>query len=142
MALLLAPMGVSFADAPVELAQLTIERRVIIRVPLVAQPRAGRPAPPPPSPEDWDEKKGPRCIAIRSIRSAALGARNSVDLILTNSQRYRARFGKQCRAADFYAGFYIEPTDDGSLCAGRDDIQARSGMACEVDSFRRLVPER
>ncbi|RVT42385.1 hypothetical protein ENE74_05950 [Sphingobium algorifonticola] len=135
-------MSASFADAPVMLAQLAIERRVIIRVPLVAPPRAGRPAPPPPVPQEWDEKKGPRCIAIRSIRSAALGARNSVDLILTNSQRYRARFAKRCRAADFYAGFYIEPTADGSLCAGRDDIQARSGMACEVDSFRRLVPDR
>ena len=116
---------------------------MIIRVPLAAQPRAGGRvrAPAPPSIE-WDEKKGPRCIAIRSIQSAALGERSSVDLILNNGQRYRARFDKQCRAADFYAGFYIEPTGDGSLCAGRDDIQARSGSACEVDSFKRLVRER
>ncbi|CAH0351954.1 hypothetical protein BH11PSE5_BH11PSE5_11400 [soil metagenome] len=136
IALLLAPVG-----APVEFAQLRIEQRVIIRVPLVRQPRAGQPTPPP-EPQEWDEKKGPRCVAIKSVRSAALGGRNSVDLILSNNQRFRARFGKQCRAADFYAGFYIEPTDDGSLCAGRDYIQARSGLTCEVESFKRLVPER
>ena len=137
IALLIVPVS---GSAPVELAQLSIEQRVIIRVPLARPPRPGRPAPPPER-QDWDEKKGPRCIAIRSIRSAALGDRNSVDLILFNSQRYRARFQRGCRSADFYSGFYIEPTDDGSLCAGRDNIQARSGLSCEVDSFRRLVPE-
>lgn len=136
IALLLAPV-----DMPVELAQLSIQQRVIIRVPLVRAPRPGRPAPESPVIE-WDEKKGPRCVAIRSIRSAAIGGKNGIDLILSNSQRYRARFGRRCRAADFYSGFYIEPTDDGSLCAGRDNIQARSGMECEIDSFKRLVPDR
>ncbi|WP_413818517.1 hypothetical protein [Sphingobium sp.] len=138
IALLLVPMA---GAAPVELAQVTIEQRVIIRVPVVRQPRSGRPVPPP-RPQEWDEKKGPRCVAIRSIASAALGDRNSVDLILSNNQRYRARLARRCRSADFYSGFYIEPSDDGSLCAGRDAIQARSGPSCEVDSFKRLVPER
>ncbi|MGK2909367.1 MAG: hypothetical protein ACSLE1_06170 [Sphingobium sp.] len=127
--------------APVELAQLTIEQRVIIRVPLVRQGPRGRPAPEPER-QEWDERKGPRCLAVRSIRSAALGGRNSIDLILNNGQRYRARFARSCRSEDFYAGFYIKPTDDGSLCAGRDDIQARSGLSCEVDGFRHLVPEK
>lgn len=124
-----------------EFAQLTVEQRVIIRVPLVAPPRRGRPAPPP-EPEEWDEKKGPRCVAIRSIRSADLTDRNSVDLILSNGQRYRARFGRHCPSAAFYSGFYVEPADDGSLCAGRDDIKSRSGISCEVESFKRLVPDR
>lgn len=142
IAMLLVPVGASAsAEGSVRFAQVTIEQRVIIRVPLVAPPRPGRPAPPPPV-QDWDEKKGPRCLAIRSIRSADLTGRNSVDLILSNSQRYRARFGRGCQSAAFYSGFYIEPTADGSLCAGRDDVQSRGGISCEVDSFRRLVPER
>ncbi|AUW60437.1 hypothetical protein C1T17_18625 [Sphingobium sp. SCG-1] len=139
--LLVSVGGSAFAGPPTEFAQLTIEQRVIIRVPLVAPPRRGRPAAAPEA-QDWDEKKGPRCLAIRSIRSADLSERNSVDLILSNSQRYRARFGRGCQSAAFYSGFYIEPTDDGSLCAGRDDVKSRGGISCEVDSFKRLVPER
>lgn len=138
IALLLVPMS---GTAPIEMAQLSIEQRVIIRVPPVRR-RARSRSVLPSEPQEWDEHKGPRCLAIRSIGAAALGGRNSIDLILTNGQRYRARFAKRCRSEDFYSGFYVEATDDGSLCAGRDNIQARSGMSCEVDSFRRLVPEK
>jgi hypothetical protein len=130
--LLLTPSG----DAPVELAQLSIEQRVIIRVPLARPLRA-----PPPAAVEWEEKKGPRCVAIRSIRQAAITSRNGVDLILSNSHRYRARMNKGCRSADFFSGFYLEPSGDGSLCAGRDNIQSRSGMECEIVSFKRLVPD-
>lgn len=129
--LLLTPGG-----APVALAQLSIEQRVIIRVPLARPLRA-----PPPAAVEWEEKKGPKCIAIRSIRQAAVTSRSGVDLILSNSHRYRARMTKGCRSADFFSGFYLEPSRDGSLCAGRDNLHSRSGMECEIDSFKRLVPD-
>lgn len=131
--LLVAPVA-----GPVQWAQLTIEQRVIIRVPLAKKGKA----PPRPTPEagdDWEEKKGPRCIALRSIRAASIAVRNGVDLILADQHRYRARLGKGCDSAGFYSGFYVEPDDDGSLCSGRDELQARSGMSCAIDSFKRLV---
>ena len=131
--LLTAPAG-----GPIELAQLSIEQRVIIRVPLMPAPRA--PSPPPP-PVQWEEKKGPRCIAIRSIRAAAVDARRGIDIILHNDHRYRARLERACRPTDFYSGFYIEPTADKSLCAERDIVRSRSGMVCEITGFKRLVPK-
>lgn len=132
--LLTAPAG-----EPVELAQLTIQQRVIIRVPTVRKGRApvridpeGR--------DDWREKKGPRCVALRSIRAAGVVVENGVDLILADNHRYRARLERGCDSLGFYSGFYVEPHDDGSLCSGRDELQARSGLSCAIDSFRRLIP--
>jgi hypothetical protein len=138
--LLLVPTSAAADREPVLLAQLQIEQRVIIRVPMARPPARAR-VPDPPK-LDFNEKKGPRCIAIRSIRSAGITSDDGVDMILTNGQRYRARLEKACRAADFYMGFYIEPTEDGSLCAQRDDLQARGGRECEITAFRQLVPEK
>ncbi|WP_093084763.1 hypothetical protein [Sphingobium sp. AP50] len=124
---------------PVQMAQLTIQQRIIIRVPMAKKGRA----PARPAPEDqqaWEEKKGPRCVALRSIRGASIVVGNGVDLILADNHRYRARLEKGCDSDGFYSGFYVEPDDDGSLCSGRDELQARSGLSCGIDSFRRLIP--
>lgn len=131
--MLLAPAS---APEPVQLAQVTIEQRVIIRVPLARQ--RAMPVEPP---VEWQEKKGPKCLAIRSIRGASVTAKNSIDMTLINGERYRARLERGCRAVDFWSGFYVEATRDGSLCSGRDVIQARGGTECEIDTFRRLVAD-
>lgn len=119
-----------------QFAQLTIERRIIIRVPALVNRRAG-PAPQPPV--EWKEKKGNSCVAMKDIAGAAITRKGSVDLILHNQSRVRAKLNEGCRAADFYLGFYMEPTTDDRLCADRDMIHARSGAMCEIDEFRRLV---
>jgi len=125
------------AAEPVQWAQLTIEQRVIIRVPMAKRGRApARPAPQ--ARNDWKEKKGPRCIALRSIRSASILMDNAIDLLLADNHRYRARLERGCNSMGFYSGFYVEPDEDGSLCSGRDELQARSGASCAIDSFRRL----
>jgi hypothetical protein len=126
------------AVEPVQWAQLTIEQRVIIRVPMA---KAGR-APARVQPQaqtEWREKKGPRCVALRSIRQAAIVEADGIDLILTDNHRYRAQLERGCRSTGFYSGFYVEPDEDGSLCSGRDELQARSGMSCGISSFKRLV---
>ena len=87
---------------------------------------------------EWKERKGPRCIALRSIRSASVVVGHGVDLLLADNHRYRARLERGCSSTGFYSGFYVEPDDDGSLCSGRDELQARSGLSCVIDSFRRL----
>lgn len=132
--LLVAPAG-----EPVRLAQMTIQQRVIIRVPMAKKGRApARIAPQ--AGRAWKEKKGPRCIALRSIRSASVVVENGVDLLLADNHRYRARLERGCNSIGFYSGFYVEPDDDGSLCSGRDELQARSGLTCIIGSFRRLEP--
>jgi len=133
-------------------AQSTIERRVIIRIPMmrraVPPPPAAQVAPPPPSPHEaemhgrsWNEHKGPRCIKIKSLRSAGLTSSHGIDLMLRNRQMLRAVLERNCRPADLYSGFYIQPDQDGRLCAGRDRVLARSGANCEIVSLKRLVPE-
>jgi hypothetical protein len=73
---------------------------------------------------------------------AALGALSAALLIpfIRDNHRYRARLEKGCDSIGFYSGFYVEPDEDGSLCSGRDELQARSGLSCAIDSFRRLIP--
>jgi len=63
---------------------------------------------------------------------------NAIDLLLADNHRYRARLERGCNSMGFYSGFYVEPDEDGSLCSGRDELQARSGASCAIDSFRRL----
>ncbi|MBY2928105.1 hypothetical protein FIM10_05375 [Sphingomonadales bacterium 56] len=130
--LLVAPTA-----GPVQMAQMSIEQRVIIRVPMAKKGRApARIAPQ--AGREWKERKGPRCIALRSIRSASVVVGHGVDLLLADNHRYRARLERGCSSTGFYSGFYVEPDDDGSLCSGRDELQARSGLSCVIDSFRRL----
>tara|TARA_R110000782_G_scaffold78276_8_gene155402 strand:- start:58972 stop:59430 length:459 start_codon:yes stop_codon:yes gene_type:complete len=133
-------------DSGVELAQMTIEQRVIIRVPMIRRP------PPPPMPQNvapddgarrfaWVEHKGPKCIDIEDLRAAVITSSRGVDLMLRGHKRLRALLGRECRSANLYSGFYIQPHEDGRLCAGRDRVLARSGAECEITSLRRLVAE-
>lgn len=128
-------------------AQLTIERRVIIRVPVMPRGGAARAAAmqaadvPPAPPVELKETKGPKCLTVRNLRGAIVEGERTLQLFSAPGERYRAHFGRSCRGADFYSGFYIAPSKDGSLCAGRDDLHTRNGSTCEVQRFTRLVPD-
>ena len=89
---------------------------------------------------DWKEKKGPRCVAARSLAGAALSSASSVDFILRDGARVRARLDAKCPALDYYYGFYITPNPDGMVCADRDAIRSRVGGQCGIDKFRTLHP--
>lgn len=129
-----------------EIAQMTIEQRVIIRIPM----HRARPGPPyerpaaddrPPPPVRWMEHDGPRCVKIRRLAGAMITSPRGVDLVLRGGDRLRARLGRGCRPADLYSGFYIQPSEDGALCAGRDRVLARSGAECEITELFRLSPD-
>jgi len=137
--------------AGTELAQVTIEQRVIIRIPIV-QTRMPRPntareqeaaaaaAAPEPPPQAVREVAGPRCLPLARIRGAIINRNSDVVMVTFRSNQFRTHFGRACRAIDFYAGFYIEPAEDGALCAGRDELHARNGSSCAIERFSRLVP--
>lgn len=136
-------------ESPVQMAQMTIEQRVVIRVPMMRPalpPPDGREAAsrrdPPPSSVKWEERKGPKCIRLTQLRAASITSSHGVDLILRDNSRMRARLGRECRPEYLYSGFYIQPDDDGSLCAGRDRVLARGGANCLITDIRRLVPEK
>lgn len=123
------------ADAT-EFAQLTIQQRVIIRVP--ARP----PGPPPGRPIRWREKHGPRCLPLDGLAGAAITGPQQIDLFMRGGARMRAEVDDDCTAVDFYQGFYLNPTRDGLICADRDVIRTRIGGQCAIERFKKLVPGR
>ena len=120
----------------VEVTQMTIQQRVIIRVPAMV------PLPAPPRPIRWKERKGPKCIALNQLAGAAITQNDSVDLFLHGGTRLRAMLDDDCPALDYYSGFYVRPTTDGQICQKRDMLHTRSGGQCRVERFRTLVPDR
>lgn len=135
----------------VEMAQMTIEQRIIMRMPMLRRKdalkggrgeRFGGPLPPPHSDDvEWRERKGPKCVPVKMFAGATQVSERNVDFLMRDRTRMRARLGRDCQAADLYAGFYVKRQPDGELCADRDSLLARSGASCEIESFKRLVPE-
>jgi hypothetical protein len=137
-ALLALLMGAGTADAPeqrTQYAQLILRQRIIIRVPARLRPA-------PASPIHWKESAGPKCVPARAIVGASMISQDSVDLILRDNRRIRARLENSCPALDYYYGFYITPNPDGMICADRDIIRSRVGGQCGIDRFRTLRAER
>lgn len=125
-------------------AQVTIEQRVIIRIPTVPMRRSlATPVEDAPAPAQWrwKESRGPKCLPIQRIRGASITPDEGLRMVTGLNEQFRAHFGRSCRAADFYAGFYIQASKDGSLCAGRDTLHARNGSACEIEKFTHLERE-
>ncbi len=123
-------------------SQFSIHQRIVIRVPRIPD----QPAPVATGDVEreprWREKKAPRCIAVTAIAGANLNRPESIDLIIVDGRRLRAKFNNQCRSMDFYSGFYLKPTPDGALCAKRDSIRSRAGHDCRIESLRELVRRR
>jgi hypothetical protein len=129
--------------ASADLAQVTLRERVIIRIPSAPSPVA---APLPkvvaPPPIRWKEKKGPKCIAANQLGGAVVGATDSIDLVLKGGARLRTQIDGDCAGLGYYGGFYLKPSSDGQVCAGRDSIRTRSGDTCKIKRFRTLEAKR
>lgn len=121
-----------------------VRERIIIRVPARAGQAASGNAPVPAATPvtRWREGRGPRCLRARAIAGARVRGRNSVDLILKNERRFRAKLADNCPALDYYYGFYINPNPDGMVCADRDIIRSRMGGQCAIHAFRSLQAVR
>lgn len=139
-----APHGGGHTDEAIpsgtQWAQLSIHERIVIRIPRIRR----EPPPPPaePPPVRWIEKRGARCLPADGIVGALVSSPGRVDIVMDDGQRARALLETDCPALDYYLGFYIKPTTDGQVCAGRDAIRSRSGAMCPIRAFRRLVPGR
>lgn len=90
----------------------------------------------------WKESKANKCLPVGDIAAAMNTGEKHMDLLLRNRTRMRVKFKGGCRGEDFYAGFYVEPSPDGMLCADRDAVRARTGTSCRIDRFRRLTLDR
>jgi len=137
---LLAPFAAAMepmAADGVTVTQFSFHQRIVIRVPRITPAPRLRAAP-----VRYKEKHGPRCIAAADLRGAMIASDNAIDLVLNGGRRLRAKLDSDCGPLDFYSGFYIKPAADGTVCADRDVIRARSGAACQINVFRTLKPQR
>ena len=123
------------ASSPAPAQQGARQGQILVREQVVIRVQTQRPAP---AAVQWKEGKGPKCIPARAILGAALLSQNSVDLVLRDRRRIRAKLQRSCPALDYYYGFYITPNADGMICADRDTIRSRMGGQCEIDTFRTL----
>ena len=124
--------------APAPVQGVIIHQQVIIRVTPV--PRPGNRIAQSSQAVEWRESGGPRCVPVRAILGAAQITQDSIDLVLRDATRIRARLERHCPAMDYYFGVYVRPNPDGMLCADRDAFRARSGGLCEIERFRLLRP--
>ena len=125
-------VGVLSPTVLIPVRRVFIRDEMIIRIPV-------RPAPPP-AQFEWEERKGPKCLPSSAITGAVLSGKSSIDFLLVNHGRIRARMDEDCTALDFYGGFYVTPKDD-NVCADRDEIRSRMGGICRIDKFKLLVPQ-
>ncbi len=95
-----------------------------------------------PVPVPMVEKKAEDCVKIERIAGYSVNRTNSIDLLLSDGKLLRVNLGDDCPALGFYSGFYVKPDKDKKICAGRDALRSRSGRACGIQNFRRLVPAR
>jgi hypothetical protein len=61
-------------------------------------------------------------------------------LFMRDRRLVGADLSRNCAARDFYLGFYVSPTGDGQMCAGRDTIHSRAGATCQIAQFHELIP--
>ena len=114
--------------------------RMTITTTTIVTTRSRAPAPPAPPPVALVEGRATDCVRMQRIVGFAVTRPDSVDLVLNDGSRMRARLGDNCRSIGFYSGFYVRPNPDGKMCVNRDTIRARSGGSCNIQGLRTLVP--
>lgn len=107
--------------------QMVVRDEIILHIPIAQR----RPA------FEWVEQKGPKCLSAAMIAGAAMAPPSSIDFVLRDRSRVRARLDTDCAGLDFYGGFYVEPRD-GAVCAKREEIRSRAGSSCRIERFRGL----
>lgn len=129
---------------PLTSEQVRIERRVILRIsPAPSRIRDDI------SPDTVTSRPRTRVVARpagKCVYTSAIGGvadrGDYLLMFMRDSRTIAARLEKGCSPRDFYRGFYVERSDDGQLCIGRDRIMSRSGAKCQVEKFSQLVLER
>ncbi|WP_120078280.1 hypothetical protein [Aurantiacibacter odishensis] len=122
--------------------QVRIRQRVIVRVsPAPARARSQMMAELPRRPmrQSFAEVDHDDCVEVDDILGVQPAEGNRLLMFTRQRQILSARLGETCVARAFYAGFYVERSDDGRLCVARDLLQSRAGASCEVTEFSRLV---
>ena len=115
--------------------QFRSTERVIIRIPPKTVPTGKRSEP------AYKEEKIGKCILMDRLVGSRPGPKESLEILTRDGNVIRAYLGDGCLAREFYAGAYVERSQDGKMCVDRDLLHARTGAQCDIEKFRLLVPE-
>ncbi len=130
------------AYRPPEANQVRIQQRVIVRV-SPAPPRARTQMladlPRRPMRQSFEEVAHGDCVDVNDIVGVQPTSDNRLLVFTRQRQVLAATLEESCSARAFYAGFYVERSEDGRLCVSRDLLQSRAGASCEVAEISRLV---
>ena len=130
------------AHIPPEANQVRIRQRVVVRVsPAPARARSQMMAELPRRPmrRSFAEVEHDDCVEVSDIVGVQPTNDNRLLFFTEERQVLAARLNRSCVARAFYAGFYLDRSEDGQLCVSRDQLQSRAGASCEVLEFSRLV---
>lgn len=122
--------------------QVRIRQRVIVRVspaPARARSQIMADLPRRPMRQSFAEVEHGDCVEVNDIVGVQPASDNRLLMFTRQRQVLAASLNDTCVARAFYAGFYVERSDDGRLCVARDLLQSRAGASCEVTQFSRLV---
>ncbi len=137
-----APTLLDEAHIPPKANQVRIRQRVVVRV-SPAPPRARSQMmadlPRRPMRRNFEEVEHDDCVDVSNIVGVQPTNDNRLLFFTQERQVLAARLERSCVARAFYAGFYVERSEDGQLCVARDLLQSRAGASCEVSEFSRLV---
>jgi hypothetical protein len=130
---------------PEEADQVRIEQRLIVRV----APRSSQvpdvqrnmlmDIPNRSIGPQFEERHMGKCLSAAGIAGVQVSRENKLILFMRDHRIVSAALEKACSARDFYSGFYVERSDDGMICAGRDKLQSRAGANCTLTRLRQLV---
>lgn len=130
------------ARDPEPAQQVRIRRRVTIRIgPAAPQARAQMMADLPRRPmrARYQEVDHDDCIENQEVLGIQPTPDNRLLFYSARRQILVAALEDGCSARAFYAGFYVEPHEDGRICINRDRLQSRAGASCQVSDFTRVV---
>jgi hypothetical protein len=122
--------------------QVHIEEHVVIRLaPTSPTVRRGMMPLPPRAdgPVRYKEKKHARCVPLDEIAAIAPTRPNRLLLFMRDHRLLSASLERACDADAFYLGAYVDQSEDGRLCSGRDTLRARTGAKCRIARISRLV---
>lgn len=141
-----APDWAEILDGPhVPVAnQVRIEGQVIVRInPQPGTVRSDLLAdlPRQPIPPRLVERPIGRCIAAGGIVGVS-DSGNRLIIHMRDRTLISAKLEKDCSPRDFYLGFYMERSEDGRLCTGRDRLLSRAGAKCQISKMSQLVVAR
>ncbi|MEN7536027.1 hypothetical protein [Aurantiacibacter flavus] len=132
------------AAEPEKAQQVRIERRVVIRISpsRATSARLMAELPRRTMRTRFQEADHADCLPLDQLMSVQPMGDDRLLLITQDRRLLSAGLDRSCSAQAFYAGFYVERSEDGRLCVNRDELQSRAGDTCRISSLSRLVAVR